>query len=322
MKVTKALTAEQIPVIDISALRAKNDIDTVARSLVWAASELGFIYVRGHGVSPKTIQDARSASLQFFALPDADKIDAEINTYHHGHLKAASTVMYDGAKPDLKESFNFGIELDSAAYGNLPQNPLLGPNKWPSALKNLKSHVYPFFEAASSCAEDLLRGFAVGVGLDENFFIRYRDRPVSRGSLQYYPPQTSGNDSAQFGVAPHTDFGVLTVLCQDNIGGLELQMLDGQWRAVPPIDDTLVINVGDLLERWSNGLFRSTPHRVINRSRKERLSLVLAYDPNFETPVVAQQLNSREPPKWESTTVGNYLIQRFEQAFPYRSAAK
>ena len=115
------------------------------------------------------------------------------------------------------------------------ENPLLGPNVWPAAMPALKPAVYPCFEAASACAEDLLRGFALGAGLDAEHFIRLRDRPLSRGSLQYYPPQPDDAAEDQFGVAPHTDFGVLTVLCQDEIGGLEIQRRNGSWAAMPPI---------------------------------------------------------------------------------------
>ncbi len=198
-------------------------------------------------------------------------------------------------------------------------NPLLGPNVWPPAMPSLKTGVYPFFDAASACAEDLLRGFALGAGLDAEHFIRDRDRPVSRGSLQYYPPQPANAEQDQFGVAPHTDFGVLTVLCQDDIGGLELQLLSGEWVAVPPIPGTFVCNIGDLLERWTNGRYRSTMHRVINSSGRERLSLVLAYDPNFETLIDASAFCSEgEKPRDEPTTCGDYLLWRFAKAFSYR----
>ena len=120
-------------------------------------------------------------------------------------------------------------------------------------------------------------------------------------------------------MAPHTDFGVLTVLCQDDAGGLEIQRLTGEWAAMPPIPGTFVVNVGDLLERWSNRRYRSTMHRVINTSGRERLSLVLAYDPNFETLVDPGAFcASGETPRDEPITCGDYLLWRFAKAFSYR----
>ena len=314
----------EVPVIDIAALRDGTDPVGVGAELARAATEVGFLYVRNHGVESELVERARRSALEFFRLPDEAKREAGTNQFHHGYLKPGSTKMYDDARLDLKESFNWGIELDWGSdrereSGWEPENPLLGPNEWPAAMPQLKTTVYPYFDAASACAESLLRGFALGAGLDADHFIRLRDRPVSRGSLQYYPPQPDGAAEDQFGVAPHTDFGVLTVLCQDEVGGLEIRQRSGEWAAMPPIPGTLVVNIGDLLERWSNRRYRSTVHRVINSSGRERLSLVLAYDPNFETVVDPRAFCADgESPHDEPITCGEYLLWRFRKAFSYR----
>ena len=181
--------------------------------------------------------------------------------------------MYDDALLDLKESFNWGIDLEGVSGAGhdpeaAPANPLLGPNVWPAAMPELEADVYPYFEAASACAEDLLRGFALGAGLDPEHFIRLRDRPVSRGSLQYYPRSRRAPGGSVRGGPAHR-LRVLTVLCQDAVGGLEIRRRDGEWAAMPPIPGALVVNIGDLLERWSNRRYRSTVHRVINTSGRE-----------------------------------------------------
>ena len=318
------INAGEVPVIDVAPLRDGTDPAGVGAALARAATEVGFLYVRNHGVDAALVERARQAGLDFFRLPDEAKREAGTNQFHHGYLKPGSTKMYDDARLDLKESFNWGIELDEAAGVEHdpeapPANPLIGPNEWPPAMPELKASVYPYFEAASACAEDLLRGFALGAGLDAEHFIRFRDRPVSRGSLQYYPPQPEGTEVDQFGVAPHTDFGVVTVLCQDEIGGLEIQQRSGEWAAMPPIPGTLVVNIGDLLHRWSNRRYRSTVHRVINSSGRERLSLVLAWDPNFETLVDPRAFCADgETPRDEPITCGDYLLWRFRKAFSYR----
>ena len=123
----------------------------------------------------------------------------------------------------------------------------------------------------------------------------------------------------QFGVGPHTDFGVLTVLCQDNVGGLQVEDINGEWIEAPPIEGTLIVNVADLLARWTQGEYKSTPHRVVNSSGRERLSLVLAFDPDPDTVIDARDVfgddfEAKEPP----ITCGEYLEWRFEKAFSYR----
>ena len=326
------IEAGEVPVIDVAPLRDGTDPAGVGAELARAATEVGFLYVRNHGVDDAVVERARRVGVEFFRLPEEDKREAGTNRFHHGYLKPGSTKMYDDAKLDLKESFNWGIELDGdrgddvhgapgagAGTGAEPANSLIGPNVWPAAMPELRASVYPYFEAASACAEDLLRGFALGAGLDAEHFVRHRDRPVSRGSLQYYPPQPDNAAQDQFGVAPHTDFGVLTVLCQDEVGGLQIQRRDGEWAAMPPIPGTFVVNIGDLLERWSNRRYRSTVHRVINSSGRERLSLVLAYDPNFETLVDPRSFCAPgETPHDEPITCGDYLLWRFRKAFSYR----
>ena len=166
----------------------------------------------------------------------------------------------------------------------------------------------------------MLKGFALGLNLSENFFIRTSSQPLSRASLVYYPSQPKEFGADQFGVSAHTDFGLLTILCQDNVGGLQIQDLNGDWFHAPPIPDTLIINVADLLARWTAGQYKSTPHRVVNESGKERMSIVLAFDPNPETlidakEVFGQHFNANDDP----ITCGDYLIWRFNKAFSYRN---
>ena len=305
-----------VPLIDVGALRSGADPRRIGAELVRAASEVGFLYVGNHGIPASAIERARRAGLDFFRLPREAKLAARTNAFHHGYLAPGSTKMYDEARVDLKESFNWGVEREAESE---PANPLSGPNVWPPALPALKDALHPFFEAASRCAEHLLRGFALGSGLDAEHFIRRRDRPLSRGSLQYYPPPPADAAADQFGVAPHSDFGMLTVLCQDEVGGLEIRQPEGHWAAMPPLPGTLVVNIGDLLERWSNRRYRSTVHRVINRSGRERLSLVLAYDPDFETLVDPNAFcTGSETPKAEPVRCGDYLLWRFAKAFSYR----
>ena len=196
---------------------------------------------------------------------------------------------------------------------------LRGVNKWPEFLPSLQQNAMSYFHQINELAKNLLTCFAMGLNLKENFFIRNCNAPLSRASLVYYPDQPKEMGEMQFGVSEHTDFGLLTILCQDSVGGLQIKGLDGQWFHAPPIDGTLIINVADLLSRWTGGIYKSTPHRVVNSSGKERLSIVLAFDPDPET-----LISPREIPKVEKNanedpiTCGDYLIWRFNKAFSYR----
>ncbi|MBT6274514.1 MAG: isopenicillin N synthase family oxygenase [Chromatiales bacterium] len=322
---SRALSALDVPVIDIGPLRDGSDPGKVADALAWAATDVGFIYVSNHGVDLELIEEARRSGLAFFRQSLELKRQVTVNAHHHGYLGPGGTKMYDDAKADLKESYNFGIELDESHSTATPSHMLLGRNEWPLAMPELRSAVYPFFKAATAAAEHLLGAFALAGGHASDTFTRTSDTPVSRGSLQYYPPRPADAADDHFSLAAHTDFGVLTVLAQDSIGGLQIRTPDGpdgkegEWVSVPPVEGTLVVNVGDLLARWSNDTFRSTPHRVMNDSGQERLSLVLAYDPNPDT-VVDPSLfcSDGEEPNYEPITCGDYLLWRFRRAFAYR----
>ena len=153
-----------------------------------------------------------------------------------------------------------------------------------------------------------------------SFSAQPRGLSVGRRSF-YYPAQPDDAGSDQFGVGPHTDFGVLTVLAQDDVGGLEVQDASDTWIEAPPIPDTLIVNVGDLLARWTDGAYKSTPHQVVNRSGRERLSLVLAYDPDPETIIDSREVFGAErEPAEPRITCGDYLVWRFERAFAYRKS--
>lgn len=313
----KTMQPDAIPVIDLAPLREKSDASSVANALHNASKGLGFIYVKGHGIQQRTIDNARNAAYTFFRADESQKKAVSISKHHRGWLKPGAAKMGDKAKVDLKESFIWGLQDE---HGNTPtDHPLRGPNQWPASQPALEAAAMQYFHLAHDVATVLMQSFAQGLHLDRDFFLKTADKPLSRASFVYYPTQPESSGDEQFGVGPHTDFGVLTVLCQDDTGGLQVQDINGDWIHAPPIDGTLVINVGDLLSRWTNGEYKSTPHRVVNTSGRERLSLVLAFDPNPETLIDANTipgLNTTEAP----ITCGDYLQWRFAKAFSYRNS--
>ncbi len=305
-----------MPVIDIGPLRDGSDPERVAHTLHRASREVGFLYVENHGIDPKLLAEARAQAMQFFRQPEAAKQMVAISPQHRGFLAQGKARMHDGAQPDLKESFIWGYEDKD---GHTPEDHVLrGANRWPETMPALRRSALAFSEQADQVARHLLRGFAIGLGLDPGYFLIQSTRPMSRAAFVFYPPQPGSVGDTGYGVAPHTDFGVLTVLCQDDVGGLEVQDAHGNWVQAPPIEGTLVVNVGDLLARWTRDTYRSTPHRVVNRSGRERLSLVLAFDPDPDTLIDPKQVFGNADPADELISCGDYLEWRFGKSFDYR----
>lgn len=313
----KKVDADIIPVIDITPLRDGSDPKGVADALHSASKGLGFIYIKGHGIAEETIEAARSSAYEFFHSSQEEKASVTVSNRHRGWLGQGGAKMQNDAKADLKESFIWGYQ-DKA--GDTPQDhSLRGPNQWPEFLPTMQEQAMDYFHQVHEVAHHLMRGFALGLELEENFFLKTSSKPLSRASYVYYPQQSEDMGETQFGVGPHTDFGVLTVLCQDNVGGLQVEDINGEWIEAPPIEGTLIVNVADLLARWTQGEYKSTPHRVVNSSGRERLSLVLAFDPDPDTvidvrDVFGADFDANEPP----ITCGEYLEWRFDKAFSYR----
>ena len=313
----KHLEIDKIPVIDITKLRDGSDPKSVSSELHKASTGLGFIYIKGHGIPKEVIESLRSEGLAFFRNNENKKSEVKITEKHRGWLGYGGAKMKDNAKADLKESFLWGYQ-DKNGF-SLENHPLRGSNVWPKFQPALEQYAVSYFNHADKLARNLLRGFALGLKLDQEFFLKTCKNPLSRASLVYYPNQPSNLGKNQFGVSSHTDFGVLTVLCQDSVGGLQVEDINGNWFHAPPIEDTIIVNVADLLSRWTGGEYKSTPHRVVNKSGKERLSIVLAFDPDPETiidpkEILGETIKDIEKP----ITCGDYLIWRFGKAFSYR----
>ena len=314
----KSVNHSLIPVVDIGPLRDGSDPLAVARALHQASQDVGFIYISNHGIAPETLSAVRQTALDFFSGPPEIKESARITAKHRGWLSQGGARMGDDQKADLKESFVWGWQ-DSA--GATPEDhSLRGANNWPAALPALETAAMRWFGEAHAVAAQLMRGFALGLDKPEDLFLAAGGQPMSRGSFVYYPPQPAEMGVDQFGVGPHTDFGVLTVLAQDDVGGLQVQTVEGDWIDAPPLADTLVVNVGDLLARWTNDSYISTPHRVVNSSGRERLSMVLAYDPEPLTMIDPRNVFGAEvETAYEPITCGDYLEWRFRKAFAYRT---
>jgi isopenicillin N synthase-like dioxygenase len=310
-----------IPVIDVAALATDDPAATqrTGAAMRAAAESIGFFYVRNHGVEPALLERAFAASRSFFALPEAEKRQVEIDARHRGFLAVGQAKMYASAKIDLKESYLWGLELGPDDPDVRAEKPLMGPNNWPTAMPQVQRDFYAYYLAILDCGRRLLRGLAASLGRPADFFGTAFAKPLARGSAIYYPPQQPDLGDTQFGVAPHTDYGGLTLLAQDDTGGLQVLAKSGAWVTAHPIPGTLVVNIGDLMARWTNNRFSSNPHRVINASGRARYSIAVFFDPHGDTVIDPRDLlddpaSARYPP----ITCGAYIVERFGKAFKYR----
>lgn len=317
VRAARQIAVDEIPVIDIGRLAGGDaaGLAAVAGEMLAAAESSGFFYVRNHGIDQALIDEVFALSQAFYARADEDKKQVVVNAWHRGFVRAGEAKMYQGARPDLKESFVWG--MDTTTDAGAPDAHGVAPNRWPGFMPELRPTLVRYFEETNAVGWRLLRAFAVAIGEPEDRFVRTISRPTTRGTMIYYPPQPPDLDDEQFGVSPHTDWGCLTLLYQDQTGGLEVRGRDGGWVTAHPIPGTFVVNVGDLLARWTNDRFTSNPHRVVNRSGRARYSVAAFVDPDRDT-VIDPVVRAGEAAKYAPVTCGEYVQSRFDAAFAYR----
>ncbi len=318
----REIAVAEIPVIDVSALlnETPKGLAAVGAEIRRASEEVGFFYVKNHGVDEALTKAADRAARAFFAQPTDRKMTVKANARHRGFLSVGEAKMYGKAKVDLKESFVWGLELPESDPDVMAGKVLMGPNQWPEFEPALQRDLYAYYEAIVACGLRLMRGVAAGLGVDPGFFDDRFRKPLARGSVVYYPPQPPEMGADQFGVAPHTDYGCLTLVWQDEVGGLQVRGKSGEWVTAHPIPGTFVVNVGDLLARWSNDRFASTPHRVVNSSGRARHSMALFFDADHDAVIDPRDLFGAEPATshYSPVTCGEYVKAKFDAAFAYR----
>jgi isopenicillin N synthase-like dioxygenase len=229
-------------------------------------------------------------------------------------------------KPDQKEGLYFGAELAADHPLVLAGTPLHGPNLFPTDPPGFHETVLDYLAALTQLGHRLIAGIALSLGLEESYFAdRYTREPLILFRVFNYPPP---RDPALWGVGEHTDYGLLTILLQDDAGGLEVRSRS-RWVAAPPVPGSFICNIGDMLDRMTRGLYRSTPHRVRNPAPRDRLSCPFFFDPNFFARVQPIDLPSGEAPpddwaeRWDHASVhafqgtyGDYLLHKVGKVFP------
>jgi isopenicillin N synthase-like dioxygenase len=317
----------EIPILDVSSLYGDDEaaIRATAATLRSYLETIGFLYVVGHPIPRGDVEAVREASKRFFALPDEEKLKLKIDKNFRGFLPfAGSTIVTSSvatvSKPNQSESIFFMHEVAADDPKALAGEPLQGPNQWPDekTLPNFRAIIEHYVAEMSTLARKLVRAIALSLNLPADSLDRYFEDPTTFLRLLHYPTQPQ--EEGLYGSAPHTDYGFITLLAQDDVGGLEVKNKAGEWVPAPPVPDSFVMNVGDILARWSNDVFVSTPHRVINRTGRERYSQPFFFDPAMVEVIEALDVcvPAGAQPKYPPVQYGDYLMERIDKNYHYR----
>jgi isopenicillin N synthase-like dioxygenase len=303
-----------LPIVDVSALMQGDAAraDETVQALRRAASEVGFLYVTGHGIPPERITALESVAREFFALPEATKLEYHIgrSTNHRGYVPPGEEVFYSQTK-DTKEAFDLSRDLPPGDYG--AANRLLGPNVWPREVPAFRAVVSAYYDQVFALGRALLGGFARALELPASYFDGFLQRPPSQLRLIHYAPCQPGADS--MGIGAHTDYECLTIL-HATAPGLQVMNGAGQWVAAPPVPGAFVVNIGDLLEVWSNGVFVSTSHRVLPVAAA-RYSFPLFFTVDYETRVEPLPHLCGQGTRYSPLISGEHLLAQTMQSFRY-----
>ena len=316
-----------IAVIDVSALSdpGTHAHDRAAAEIGAACRDIGFFYVAGHGIPPRVLADMFAAAKRFFAQEDQVKaaLSIEKSRHNRGYVAHRGEQLKASRPADLKEAFNIGLELAPDDPDLVADVPFRGPNQWPDALPGWREQMLDYYDRMLGLADRLHRAFALDLGADESFFAPFMVRPLAVLRLLHYPPVAvpDTSDGAAIGAGAHSDYGMLTLLLQQSVGGLQVKRRDGNWVDAPVVPNTFICNIGDMLMRWSNDVYVSTPHRVINHPSQDRYSIAMFCDPAPDAPVACLPSCCTEtaPARYEPTTSGAYLTSRLDATYAFRS---
>ncbi|MFZ1889969.1 MAG: 2-oxoglutarate and iron-dependent oxygenase domain-containing protein [Candidatus Binataceae bacterium] len=326
-----------LPIVDIARLRGgANELIRIGEALDRACCEFGFFYVTGHGIRPALSARMLTLAREFFDLPLEQKMAIAMT---HGGRAWRGYFPVEGeltsGQPDRKEGIYLGTELGSDDAHVRAGVPLHGMNLYP-ALPGFRDTLLAYMDEVTGVGQLLLSGIAVGLGLGKDYFLeRYTRDPTVLFRIFNYPPSHTSVDDDKLGLGEHTDYGLLTLLRQDEVGGLEIWHQD-RWIAATPVPDSFVCNVGDMLERLTAGRYVSALHRVRNKSQHDRISMPLFLDPSFDAELTPIEVLAPDPTaagrrrhgrRWDGTDLaavsgsyGDYLLNKVSKVFPQLKA--
>ena len=307
---------DSIPVIDLSRLVVDpNALQAVASALGAACRNIGFFYITGHGLSAGLRERVFQHAAVFFAEADSTKrkLLYSAETGNRGYVPMKGESLDPTQPADLKEAFNIGLELPADDPEILAKARFRAPNLWPDT-PGFRQTMLQYFDEVWAIGRLLHRAFAIDLGINENYFEDKLDRPLATLRMLHYPPRPGRLEPGQLGAGAHTDYGCVTLLATDEVGGLEVRTRSGTWLKAPYIADAFVCNIGDCLMRWTNDVYVSTPHRVVSPAGKERYSIAFFLDPNPDA-VVAPLSGMEKAALYPPITGADYLQSRLDATY-------
>ncbi len=275
-----------------------------------AAEDIGFMTIVNTSMNRSTVERVMDVYRQFFMLSYAEKTSCSmtITGSNRGWGEPGSEQVDPNANPDYKEVFDCGLELE--VDDPLASHTYYAPNRWPKHPQEFQSVVQDYYQQATALSQALLSAVAKSIGQPGEYFTDKFDKPMALLRGNYYPPRPATAASKDFGIAPHTDYGCLTLLAIDGSSGLEIQSRKGDWIKVNANPGTFVINFGEMIQMWTHGQIKATPHRVIGGAH-ERISVPFFFNPRFDANVAP----------WGSEEIilaGDHLSRRYDETYVHR----
>jgi isopenicillin N synthase-like dioxygenase len=316
-----------IPVIDFGPAFAgvAGALEAVATQVRMACERVGFFYMAGHGVPQAVIDSAFEAAREFHGLPLEQKMQLKINENNIGYLpfnqsmQRASTV-HKATRPNYNESFFVSHDRGADHPDVLAGLPLRGRNQWPAGRERMRAAMMRYFKTLERVGDRMLPVFARSLDLPSDHFARFfTDEPHINLRFLHYPPQDTADDE-QFGQGPHTDNSFLTILAREDVPGLAVRLPNGEWLAPPVIPGTFLVNLGNMMKRWSNDRFLSTPHGVLNDSGKDRYSIAFFYSPNVNVTIecLPSCTGAGNPPRYPPAVYRDLILAFFNANYFHR----
>ena len=313
---------KEIPIIDISSLVGVHDKPKSVRKTVKeignACKNVGFFYVKNHQIPQDHIDAVIPAMQEFFNLPIEEKMKIHIGNsdIFRGYTPLGKEIT--NAKYDWHECVDFGPYLEQSHPEVIAGEQLVGPNQWPENQPNFREVLERHWNLTIVLGRRITEGLAMSLGLENNFFAPYMSKSHSFMRIVNYPPyRKKQEENVGDGIGAHIDYGFLTILLQDNLGGLEVKNTDNEWLSAPIIPGTFLINIGHMIQRWTNDYYKATVHRVIPPEHETRCSLPFFFEPNFDTIVVPLDkfCSKDNPPRYEPFHFGDYVERTFGTSY-------